>query len=106
MIPLDLGAFVWFNTGMVKIKKKNASPQELDSVYILKLVLYMILGTQWLRITRGDMQIPVPYGLIIGLLFAAHDHFKIDRKIEYALLLASAFIAFWLPLGLEIVIKP
>ncbi len=84
-------------------KKKNN--QELDSVYVLKLVLYMILGTQWLRLTKGSMQIPIPYGLIIGLMFASHDHFQIDRKVEYALLLASTFIAFWLPLGFEIVLK-
>jgi len=92
---------------MVKTKKKTkARPkQELDSVYILKLVLYMILGSQWLRITKSSMQIPVPYGLMIGLLFAAHDHFQIDRKVEYALLLAATFISFWLPLGLEIAIK-
>lgn len=93
---------------MVKSKnksKKTAQPQELDSVYFLKLVLYMILGTQWLRITKGGMQFPIPYGLIIGLVFASHDHFQIDRKVEYALLLASTFIAFWLPLGIEIVLK-
>lgn len=91
---------------MAKSKNKKSAPaQEMDSVYILKLVLYMILGSQWLRITKGSLQIPIPYGLMIGLLFAAHDHFKIDRKIEYALLLASTFIAFWLPLGLEIAIR-
>lgn len=89
---------------MPKNKKKKAPAKELDSVYVLKLVLYLILGTQWLRITKGNTQIPLPYGLVVGLLFAAHDHFKIDRKIEYAFLLASAFAAFWLPIGLEIVI--
>lgn len=88
---------------MAKTKKKNN--QELDSVYVLKLVLYLILGSQWIRITRSDTQIPIPYGLIIGLIFASHDHFKIDRKIEYALLLASMFVGFWLPIGYEIVIK-
>lgn len=93
---------------MVKAKNKNklsAKPQELDSVYIMKLVLYMILGSQWLRITKGSLQVPIPYGLLIGLLFASHDHFQIDRKVEYAILLVSTFIAFWLPLGLEIVLK-
>lgn len=93
---------------MVKNKKKikkSAKPQELDSVYVLKLVLYMILGSQWLRITKGSIQIPVPYGLLVGILFASHDHFQIDRKVEYALLLVSAFIAFWLPLGIELVLK-
>jgi len=93
---------------MVKTKRKvskSRPKQEMDSVYILKLVLYMILGAQWLRITKGSLQLPIPYGLLIGLLFAAHDHFRVDRKIEYALLLGATFVAFWLPIGLELVIK-
>ncbi|CAN5407237.1 hypothetical protein BH10PAT3_BH10PAT3_7280 [soil metagenome] len=92
---------------MAKAKKKRAikATQELDSVYILKLVLYLIIGAQWVRVTKGSTQYPVPVGFILGLLFASHDHFQIDRKIEYALLVLAMFIAFWLPLGLEIVIK-
>ena len=86
---------------MAKTKRKN---QELDSVYVLKLVMYLILGSQWIRITKGDTQFPLPYGFVIGLLFAAHDHFQIDRKVEYAILLLSMFVAFWLPIGLEIVL--
>jgi len=86
-------------------KKVSKSEQELDSTYILKLVLYLIIGSQWLRITKGDAtQLPIPVGFIIGLLFAAHDHFQIDRKIEYALLLVAMFIGFWLPLGITIML--
>ena len=75
-----------------------------DSVYILKLVLYLIIGSQWVRITRGDLHIPLPVGLIVGILFARLERFQIDRKIEYAFLILSMFIGFWLPLGLEIVL--
>ena len=74
-------------------------------VYLLKLVLYMIIGAQWVRITKGSMTYPVPVGFFIGVIFASHDHFQIDRKVEYALLLVATFIAFWLPIGLEVVIK-
>lgn len=88
-----------------KKRKKSKSPQELDMVYLLKLVLYMILGAQWLRITNGGMTYPIPVGFFLGVLFASHDHFQIDRKVEYALLLGTTFIAFWLPIGLEIIIK-
>lgn len=77
---------------------------QADSVYVLKLVLYLIIGSQWIRITRGDMQIPLPVGLVVGILFARLERFQIDRKIEYAILLLSMFIGFWLPLGLEIVL--
>lgn len=85
--------------------KSTKQPQELDSVYVLKLVLYLIIGSQWVRVTKGMMQYPIPVGFLFGLLFAAHDHFQIDRKIEYAMLILAMFISFWLPLGLEIVIK-
>ncbi len=81
-----------------------AKKSESDSAYFLKLVLFLVLGAQWVRITKSDAQIPIPAGLILGLIFAAHDHFRIDRKIEYALLLTSMFISFWLPMGVEIVL--
>ena len=85
--------------------KKQPVPQELDSVYFLKLIMYLILGSQWVRVTKSGFQLPLPYGLMIGLLFARHDRFQIDRKIEYAILLIAMFIGFWLPIGYEIVIK-
>ncbi len=75
-------------------------PAEPDSTYFLKLVLYLIAGSQWLRIEQfPEWSIPLPIGLVVGLYFASHDRFQIDRKVEYALLLISAFIGFWLPLG-------
>lgn len=81
-------------------KKKT---KELDSVYFLKLVMYLILGSFWLKVNRGErFQIPIPIGLVAGLLFALHEHFQIDRKIEYALLLHAAFVGFWLPIGIFI----
>ena len=84
------------------IKKKQVQ-QEQDSTYFLKLTVFLILGSQWLYIENfPDWQIPIPVGLIIGLVFATHEHFQVDRKIEYAVLLIAAFISFWLPLGLVI----
>lgn len=82
--------------------KKIVSQQELDSTYFLKLVLYLIVGSQWLRIMNGAGQIPIPVGFVIGILFAKHEHFQIDRKIELALLLLAAFIGFWLPIGITV----
>lgn len=78
--------------------------RETDNIYLLKLVLFMILGSQWLRVTKGSVTIPLPIGLFIGLFFARSERFSIDRKIEYAILLISMFVAFWLPIGLEIVL--
>ena len=88
---------------MVLMAKSKRRPQntELDSVYVLKLVMYMIIGTLWLRIGKADgSDIPIPIGFVIGLLFAVHDHFKIDRKIEYAVLLIAMLVGFWSQIGL------
>ncbi len=77
---------------------------DTDSIYVLKLVLYLIIGAQWIRITRGSMTIPLPVGLLVGVLFARTERFSLDRKIGYAILLMSMFIGFWLPIGIEILL--
>lgn len=90
---------------MVKTKRKAATKkQELDSVYLLKLVLYLIVGAQWIRFTNaaGNTQFPIPIGLIVGVLFASHDHFQIDRKIEYAVLLIATLVGFWSQVGIYV----
>lgn len=87
-------------------KRTTASSRELDSTYLLKLVLYLIIGAQWLRFTNagGTTQFPVPVGLLIGVLFAMHDHFQIDRKIEYAVLLVAMLVGFWSQVGLYVTV--
>lgn len=85
-----------------KIRRPNET-QELDSVYLMKLVLYLIIGAQWVYFTRGNnSQIPLPIGLIIGLAFAVHDHFRIDRRIEFAVLIIAMFVGFWSQVGITI----
>ena len=86
-------------------KKKYQRPKsELDSVYLLKIVLYLIVGAQWIRFVNvdGSTQLPIPIGLIIGVIFASRDHFQLDRKIEYALLLIAMFVGFWSQIGIYI----
>lgn len=86
-----------------KSKKVAKTVNEPDSTYFLKLVLYLIVGSVWIKINRGTIsQIPLPIGLLIGLLFASHEHFQIDRKVEYAVLLIAMLVGFWLPLGIYI----
>lgn len=87
---------------MPKKKQKRTRLQESDSTYFLKMVLYLIVGSLWVKVSKGDMQIPVPVGFLIGLLFTAHERFKIDRKIEYAVLLIAALVGFWAPIGLYV----
>lgn len=91
---------------MAKKRSKSQKPKpELDSVYILKLALFLIIGSQWLYIADGSSpkQFPVPIGALVGLLFAMHEHFQIDRKMEYAVLIIAMFVGFWLPMGITII---
>lgn len=85
-----------------RTRKSKKSETESDGAYFLKLTLYLIIGSQWLRLVDPEMtrQIPIPLGLIVGLVFASHEHFKIDRKIEYAILLLAMFIGFWTQMGI------
>lgn len=83
---------------------RNKKPTRSDNVYFLKLVLYMIVGSQWLFINDGGsgIQLPMPVGLVIGVAFASHEHFKLDRKIEYAILLMTSAIGYWANIGLAV----
>lgn len=89
---------------MAKTKKNTAKqPAEPDAVYFLKLVVYLILGSLWLKVTDGDsMQIPIPVGLFVGLLLASHDRLQLDRKIGIAVLLVAMLVGFWLPFGIYV----
>lgn len=82
---------------MAKTKKKT----ETDGAYLLKLVLYLIIGAQWLFIKTGaGGQVPLPVGVLVGVLFASHEHFQIDRKVEYAVLLVAMLVGFFAQIGL------
>lgn len=82
-----------------KTKKtsKKANPQSFDGIYLLKLVLYLVIGAQWLTLSNATatFKLSLPIGLVLGVIFAAHEHFRIDRKIEYALLLVAALVGFF-----------
>jgi hypothetical protein len=75
---------------------------EFDGVFVLKLVLYVLLGSLWLKVHSSGMStgVPLPLGLAVGLLFTVHEHFRIDRKIEYAVLVLAALIGLMAPYGL------
>jgi hypothetical protein len=69
--------------------------------------MYVVLGSFWLKFSTpiqiGNFQLhAVPLGLLIGLLFASHDHFQIDRKIEYATLIVVTILTFFVPAGIVI----
>lgn len=99
---------------MAKAKLKNKKAQntpsslrsEPDGVYLLKLVLFIILGSLWLKfstpiaITSSFSLHGFPMGFFIGVAFAMHDKFQLDRKIEYAILIIMTIVSLFLPVGI------
>ena len=79
-------------------KKRN---NNLDIIFILKIVIYLVLSTQWVYIERvnATFTIPIPVGALIALFLSFRDRFRIDRKIEYVVILLAMFVGFWLPIG-------
>lgn len=73
-----------------------------DMEFLLKLTLYVIMGSLWLKITHlgTSLSIPIPVGLLVGLLFTVNERFRVDRKIEYAVLIVAALFGFLAPFGL------
>lgn len=76
----------------------------MDSIFVLKLVILLIVGSQWIRFTdsQGATVLPIPLGLIVGMYFVTRDHFQIDRRIEYAVLLVAMLVGFWTQAGIYI----
>ncbi len=62
---------------------------ESDFAFLVKAGLYLILGLTWLSL--NDHRI-VPLGVILGFIFSKVDALRIDRKIEYALLVVGALL--------------
>lgn len=84
-------------TNMAKHKSNTKDNSEPDGVFLLKIVLYFILGCLWIQV--GDENIAIPIGLILGLIFSSHEHFSIDKKIEYTVLFIACILSFVLPIG-------
>jgi hypothetical protein len=70
-------------------KSKKSALIETDNVYFLKILIYFVLGTIWIKVDGMPI---VPIGGILGIIIAQKDHFAIDRKVEYAVLIVAAVI--------------
>jgi hypothetical protein len=87
-------------------QKAKKPAQDFDGVYLLKMLLYLLMGSLWIKFNHGaSINIPIPIGLFAGLLFTGHEHFRIDRKIEYAVLLVAMLIGYFAPYGLYISLR-
>ena len=80
------------------MNKRKTKKHETDGEYFLKLVLYFLLGCLWIQF-GGTNGVALPVGLALGILFASHDHFKIDRKVELAVLLIATILSYIAPIG-------
>lgn len=88
---------------MAKNKKNKPKNNDVyDIEFALKLAMYAVLGSLWLKIMNDHTVIPVPLGAIIGLIIASHEHYKNDRKIQYAVLIIAALVGFIAPYGLYV----
>lgn len=100
------------NTKKKPIKKtarqaRKTSVESRDSIYFLKLVAYLMLGTVWLKfsspiVVAGVPLVGIPVGLFIGLFLASREKLQIDRKIEYAVIVVMTVISAFLPAGIVI----
>lgn len=81
---------------------------ESDSTYFLKLVVFTLLGTLWLKFAQPIMWFGVPFagfplGFLVGLLLVSRfEKSQIDRKIWYATLLVVTIICYFVPAGIVV----
>lgn len=81
---------------------------ESDGTYFLKLVVFVLLGTFWLKFGQSIIWagLPIngiPVGLLVGLLLVSRfEKYQSDRKIWYAILLVVSIISYFLPAGIVI----
>lgn len=81
---------------------------ESDSTYFLKLVVFILLGTLWLKfadpISWGGVRFTgLPIGLILGVIgIYKFEKYQEDRKIWYAVLVVVTIICYFVPAGIVI----
>jgi len=81
---------------------------ETDGTYFLKLVVFVLLGTLWLKFQQPLewLGIPIhgiPVGMLVGLVFVKQfEKMQSDRKIWYAILVVVTIICYFVPAGIVI----
>lgn len=80
-------------------KKPHTRSIGKDFVFLVKAALYLLLGTVW--IAFGGHRL-LPIGIIVGFGLSQIEFLRIDRKIEFALLVVGALFGLY---GLGITIQ-
>jgi hypothetical protein len=79
---------------------------ESDSIYFLKLVIVVILGTLWIKLQQPVSWQGIPFGgfplggliALVGIHSLEKNQF--DRKIWYAVLIIVTIICYFVPAGI------
>ncbi|HSW78226.1 MAG TPA: hypothetical protein VLG36_05500 [Candidatus Chromulinivoraceae bacterium] len=81
---------------------------ESDSTYFLKLVVFVLLGTFWVKFQTpvtwlGLPLSAIPVGFLVGLLLVRKfEKYQADRKIWYAILVVITILCYFAPSGIVI----
>lgn len=81
--------------------------QRLYSHFFLRFVLFAILGAVWIKLPGvihiGNFAVDVfPIGLVIGIVFACFERFRMGRHIEIGILAVMATISYFLPIAIAL----
>jgi hypothetical protein len=86
-------------------RRGNERTFETDSTYFLKLVVFALLGTLWIKFMSplsigGFLLNGIPLGFFAGLILVSQfEKYQSDRKIWYAILLVVTIICYFVPAG-------
>jgi hypothetical protein len=81
---------------------------ESDGTYFLKLVVFVLLGTLWLKFSQPVTWLGLPFGgipvgFLIGLILVNRfEKLQSDRKIWYAILVVVTIICYFVPAGIVV----
>jgi hypothetical protein len=81
---------------------------ESDGTYLLKLVVFVLLGTFWIKLGTpvSWLGMPIhgfPVGLLVGMLLVRQfEKHQEDRKIWYAILIVVSIICYFAAAGVVI----
>ncbi len=83
---------------MANNSKRSHHIYESDFAFLVKAAVYLLLGTLWIG-WQGHRWLPV--GVVIGFALSKVEILRINRKIEYALLVVGALLGLY-SLGLTL----
>jgi hypothetical protein len=93
-------------TGKTRLNRKNMTRevyknQRVYSHFFLKFTLFFILGLVWFRLGApiGPVEV-LPIGLVVGLIIACFEKFRIGRGVEIVILAIATIISYFSPVGI------